>query len=252
MRGSGSHFEQPTFLPKISAWNLPGFFRPPKLAALQKRNGNVTISELGILAALASKCPNGSVLFEIGTFDGRTTLNLALNSGPDSRIVTLDLPKGTEPKFGLAKGEGHMVDKNSSGDLFLKSNYLGRAEQAKIRQKFGDSAQFDFSPYHSQCSLFFVDGSHSYDYAKADSFHALRSVAPSGMVVWHDYGVWEGVTRALEELASELELELLHIAGTSLVVWRRNDTLDLTREPNKTADSTATRATPPATSFQRR
>ncbi len=227
MRGINRNSEQSTSLPKKAAWQLPGFFRPPKLAALHKKNGNVTISELGILAALASTCPNGSVLFEIGTFDGRTTLNLALNTAQDARIVTLDLPQGTEPEFELEIGEGHMVEKESSGDLFLSCNHLSTEDQSKINQEFGDSARFDFSPYHSLCSLFFVDGSHSYEYAKADSLQALRSVAPAGMVVWHDYGVWKGVTRALEELAAEMELDLFHIAGTSLVVWMRSDTGDL-------------------------
>jgi hypothetical protein len=39
-------------------------------------------------------------------------------------------------------------------------------------------------------------------------------------VVWHDYGVWEGVTLALEELDAERKLGLRHVRGTSLVIWR--------------------------------
>ena len=31
--------------------------------------------------------------FEIGTFDGRTTLNIAANLRPPARVYTLDLPK---------------------------------------------------------------------------------------------------------------------------------------------------------------
>ena len=43
---------------------------------------------------------------------------------------------------------------------------------------------------------------------------------PGGMVIWHDYGVWPGVTRALEELEASRNLGLRHIRGTSLVFWR--------------------------------
>ena len=66
----------------------------------------------------------------------------------------------------------------------------------------------------------FVDGSHAYEYALADSDTAFRLVAPNGVVVWHDYGVWEGVTRALEEIEAARRLGLRHIGGTSLVVWK--------------------------------
>jgi hypothetical protein len=45
-------------------------------------------------------------------------------------------------------------------------------------------------------------------------------VADKGMVIWHDYGVWEGVTRALEEIEASRHLGLRHVRGTSLVVWQ--------------------------------
>jgi hypothetical protein len=43
------------------------------------------------------------------------------------------------------------------------------------------------------------------------------------MVMWHDYGAWEGVTRALEELEASRKLGLRHIRGTRLVFWRAQD-----------------------------
>jgi hypothetical protein len=54
----------------------------------------------------------------------------------------------------------------------------------------------------------------------ADTDTALRLVANKGMVIWHDYGVWDGVTRALEEIDSSRHLGLRHVRGTSLVVWQ--------------------------------
>jgi hypothetical protein len=43
---------------------------------------------------------------------------------------------------------------------------------------------------------------------------------PTRLVLWHDYGVWNGATRALEELEDVENLGLRHIRGTSLVFWR--------------------------------
>ena len=46
-------------------------------------------------------------------------------------------------------------------------------------------------------------------------------VCKGGVVVWHDYGIWEGVTKALEEMEQRERLGLTHIRGTSLVYWKR-------------------------------
>ena len=91
----------------------------------------------------------------------------------------------------------------------------------RIIQLYGDSAQFDWSPHLGRAGLVFVDGSHAYDYVIADSDTAFRLVAKKGMVIWHDYGVWDGVTRALEEIEASRYLGLRHVRGTSLVVWKR-------------------------------
>ena len=84
----------------------------------------------------------------------------------------------------------------------------------------GDSATFDWSPHLGRAGLVFVDGSHAYHYVIADSDTAFALVAKKGMVIWHDYGVWEGVTRALEEIEASRQLGLRHVRGTSLVVWQ--------------------------------
>jgi hypothetical protein len=186
-----------------------------------KENGNVRISELAVLSALAADCDDHSLMFEIGTFDGRTTLNLALNGPPQCRVHTLDLPPGTPTRFPLERGERHMVDKPQPGLRYEKYRASHPAAIERIRQLLGDSACFDYSPYEESCSLVFVDGSHSYDYAVFDSHAAVRMAKPGGKVVWHDYGIWEGVTRALEELDQREGWGLRNIRDTSLVWWEK-------------------------------
>jgi hypothetical protein len=48
----------------------------------------------------------------------------------------------------------------------------------------------------------------------------MRLLGADGTILWHDYGVWDEVTRALEDLDQELNLGLRHIRGTSLVHWQ--------------------------------
>ena len=53
-------------------------------------DGNMAPHELETVASIVATVKPKRI-FEIGTFDGRTTLNMALNA-PDAQIYTLDLP----------------------------------------------------------------------------------------------------------------------------------------------------------------
>jgi hypothetical protein len=183
--------------------------------------GNVSFLELMVIASMARRAIP-LVAFEIGTFDGRTALNIAANLTPDGRVYTLDLPKTglQETRFELVPGEIVFVDKESSG-----SKFAGTAYAARITQLFGDSATFDFSQYEGQMGLVFVDGSHAFEYVLQDSITALRLAAPEqSVILWHDYQEdWPGVMQVLNQLhdsGGEFS-DLRRIEGTSLVMLRR-------------------------------
>jgi hypothetical protein len=190
------------------------------LAQPQKNRGDVNLAELAVLATAAASVTAGAEIVEIGTFDGRTTLNLALNAPAHLSVFTLDLPPDVPPKFALAPGEDAFVNKPRSGRHFGEAPPEWAAAAGRITQLLGDSATFDWSGHFGRAGLVFVDGSHAHDYVLADSDTALRLVADKGVIIWHDYGVWEGVTRALEQIEAGRHLGLRHIRGTSLVVWK--------------------------------
>lgn len=220
LRGKSDRFLQDTCLPEVS-WKRCTTQRSIKVWEHQKTNGNVRVSEVGILSALATESRDNSILFEIGTFDGRTTLNLALNSPASCHVHTLDLPPDHGTQYNLAAGERHMVEKPRSGVRYEANRANYPVAVGKIHQLLGDSATFDYSKYQGACSLVFVDGSHSYDYVISDTRAAINMVESGGVVVWHDYGVWEDVTKALEELEQREGYGLCNIAGTSLVYWKK-------------------------------
>jgi predicted O-methyltransferase YrrM len=155
-------------------------------------------------------------LFEIGTFDGRTTLNLAANAPDEAIVYTLDLPATEQPVLALASGERTFVDKPTSGARVHRSELA-----PKVKQLLGDSATFDFSPYVSAVDFVFVDGSHAYENALNDSRIAHRLLRNGkGTIVWHDYDVWPGVSNALHQLraTSPVFHQIRWIEGTSLAV----------------------------------
>lgn len=205
--------EWPATLPRIGVERVVDETLPIVVREVEVHDGNVSVHELVVLAQLVrSRSPQR--IFEIGTFDGRTTLTLAANS-PDSAVVhTLDLPSSMSSAFELAPHERKYVDKVASGARVHRSEFAG-----KVRQLLGDSATFDFTPYPSD--FVFVDGSHAYEYVVSDSHKARAMIGDGpGTIVWHDYGEWADVTRALNELqrTNPSFRDLTHVAGTSLAI----------------------------------
>lgn len=209
--------EEVEMVPRVSFNELIGDTPAVRLLEPDGVDGNVSLLELMTLVAMV-RSMDPRRIFEIGTFDGRTTLNLAANSHPEARVFTLDLPRSDLDATSLrvSSGDRAFIAKDESG-----ARFHGRPESARIEQLFGDSARFDFSPYTGSVDFVFIDGSHAYEYVLKDTETALRLMSPRGGVVfWHDYGIWPGVTRALNELFSSGEepfRALRRVEGTSLV-----------------------------------
>ena len=152
-------------------------------------------------------------IFEIGTATGQGTLLMA-RQAPEARIDTLDLGSGA-PSLGRQTGEPPWQDLDSIGEAYRETDYA-----AHITQHFGDSARFDFSPFHGQIELVFVDGAHTYEYVRSDSRNALAMVASGGVVIWDDCNyVCPGVSRRLLELRRE-GLPIYRVLGTRFAVLR--------------------------------
>lgn len=209
----------PELLPEVGLEEVVPAETDFRLLEAEERDGNVTLYELVAIAKVA-RAARPFVSFEIGTFNGRTTLNLAANA-PDGAVVhTLDLPAEGLDAAGLPleAADVKYVLKQRSGELFA-----GTPQEAMIRQHFGDSARFDFGPWRGAVDLVFVDGAHSYEYVMSDSARALELLRDGrGTILWHDYGAWEGVTRALNELRAKGGpwAGMKHIRGTTVAYLR--------------------------------
>ena len=143
LRGKEGKLLQQVNLPTIS-WKQCTPRRVVKLWEQDKANGNIRSYELGILNLIAASFEAGSTIFEIGTFDGRTSLNLAFSSATDCKIFTLDLKPEMDTLYSIVESERHMVEKKMSGARIEKYRESDKAITAKINQLYGDSASFDF------------------------------------------------------------------------------------------------------------
>jgi predicted O-methyltransferase YrrM len=135
-------------------------------------------------------------VFEIGTLEGSGALHLALNA-PEAEIFTLDLAPNDVPALTTTTTDEEIMAWHRKG----KNVFRDTPEEKRIHPVYGDSAQFDFSAYRGQIDLFFIDGSHSYEYVKNDTLKALDCVRKGGVIAWHDYGRYgvNGISRWLHE-----------------------------------------------------
>lgn len=141
------------------------------------------------------------MIFEIGTLNGYTSLHFAMNSPEDTQVFTLDLPRGagSETSLKLTGVDKLHIDLSQQIDYVFESSPLAD----RITPLFGDSARFDYTPYHGKVDLFFIDGAHSYEYVRSDTMKALECCHSGSVIAWHDFGRVgvNGVSRWLTELS---------------------------------------------------
>src|ERR1039457_6271518 len=144
----------PVLLPLLPSVNADELSETPSklsMDALDAVYGNVTGLELVLISSFVHRTSPKNC-FEIGTFDGRTTLNMALNSPPDGHVFTLDLPvsKIDSTQLPIDSWEKAWINKEQSG-----ARFVAHIVSKKITQLYGDSAAFDFSPYFGKMDLIF-------------------------------------------------------------------------------------------------
>jgi SAM-dependent methyltransferase len=152
-----------------------------------------------VLIGLTVQALGARRIFEIGTFEGGTTRFLADKAGEGAEVFTLDLP---EAEFAWSWTQ-------------TGRKFRGSAVGPRIKQLFGNSLEFDFSPYERSIDLVFVDAAHDYPHGFADSRTALRLVRPGGVVLWHDFiAHFPGLVHAIIEATAGLPLKRLGMDTT--------------------------------------
>ena len=121
-------------------------------------------------------------IFEIGTYNGRTTAIFALNSEPHVEICSLDLPADAMPD-NLFTSDQDLVKRRRTGYIL---DELGL--EKRYRQVLCDSIQFDPTPYAGKIELGFIDGGHSLAHVRNDTEKMAVMAGDRGIVFWHDYG----------------------------------------------------------------
>ena len=193
--------------------DLPAHKTPIQVLSIASGYGGMSAQDLYALLRVVLWI-KPQAIFEIGTFQGLTTANLALNSA--AQIYTLDLPQDMATDLeGYTPSDSALLQaRGQIGTFYREFNQNGR-----IRQLFGDSRTFDYAPYYGSIDLVLVDACHLYDYVVSDSHHASRLLQPRGAIVWHDFGNSRDVVRAVQQVAREWPV--YHVEGSNIAFHTR-------------------------------
>ncbi len=154
-------------------------------------------------------------LLEIGTYFGYTTRSLARHF-PETTIHTVDLPESfdlSQDAASIPKDDLHLIEKRRVGAAFRTDPSL-----RNIVQHFGDSATWDFQKAKG-ATLFFIDGSHTYEYVRNDTEKCLALCNDvQATILWHDCDKGHpGVLRYLAELV-KAQFPIKRVGWTHLAI----------------------------------
>lgn len=182
----------PTARGLVAAWIPPfdpcGIVTPPgDLAALKHLASEAARNSLGNDAGHAS-------FLEVGSWAGRTALVLAgaLPRGITTAVYCVDHWRGSP-----GDNSGFLIDEYDVWDRFFAN--LKDKIWRTIFPCRGPSEEWA-RVWSWPLDLVYIDADHEYDGVKADITLWSRHVRPGGILCGHDYGVTDGVTRAVDEL----------------------------------------------------
>lgn len=165
--------------------------------------------DIALLKALARR-QNAQHYFEIGTWRGESVANVA---SVVPHCVTLNLSR--EDIIALS-GDVRYADAHAKFSRSLDN----------VTHLQGNSQTFDFTPYHRQCDLVFIDGDHHTDAVFKDTqtaFELLRD--EKSVIVWHDYGYdpetirWSVLSAIWEGTPEDKRKNLYQVANTMCAIY---------------------------------
>jgi len=184
---------------------------PFKIQMSDNQRGTVRNDELIAIASIVNSMKPKHIL-EIGTCDGATTLNMAINN-KEAVIFTIDLPLD-QTETSLPGSDLDLINSRQVGKAFFSKPEAGR-----ITQILCDSAKYNYATIGVSFGLIFIDGSHTYEYVKNDTEKTMPFLAPSGVMLWHDccamgknYGVYKYLSQHLKDKVNIIE-------GTTLAYY---------------------------------
>jgi hypothetical protein len=151
-----------------------------------------------LYAQIVQTAPQKAHFVEVGVWKGRSAAFLAVEIINSGKIITLDL---------VDTWDGSIEHQPLQEDVFevFKKNINPVLPYVNIKRMDSLAAALTYSD--ESLDFVFIDAAHDYDSVKSDILAWLPKVKPGGFLAGHDYPTWDGVTRAVNELIGENNIE---------------------------------------------
>lgn len=162
-------------------------------AAVADVAGWMSRGQSDALVAAAAECPEGGQIVEIGSFQGRSTIVLAMAAPAGVTVTAIDPHAGNDR--GPQEIDGYQADANADHDAFLANlNDAGIADRVRHLRSFSHEALTDVV---GPIDVLYIDGAHRYGPARQDIVAWGERVAEGGTMLIHDSFSSLGVTLAI-------------------------------------------------------
>lgn len=169
---------------------------------LREVNGWFDKNEGALLFEIIKKTPQEITIVEIGTAWGYTAALMAMTG---HKVITIDNYKD------LNQSPAHPI-------THIQNTFLRTLPIQFIK---GESIEIAPLFINESIDILFIDTNHEYQSVKQDLENWLPKVKSNGIVLFHDYGSWKGVTEAVDEnikegklIKQQIVFSLLHTIKT--------------------------------------
>jgi predicted O-methyltransferase YrrM len=178
--------------------------------------------EVAALAFIAhhaeSQMPEGSVIVEIGSLLGKSAIAMA--SVTDQPIVCIDphnteawvYPRGMEDPEEMRDWRAQMGD---TYEQFIENlEHFGVRDKIEVIKQYSDQAAREWDG--RKIGMLFIDGDHSYKWAKHDFEAFEKHLVRGAVVVFHDFDAvnFPGVFKYVSELIQTRRATVQLLIGT--------------------------------------
>jgi len=162
-------------------------------AAVATVNGWMTREQGAWLYRAAGQCPDAGRIVEIGSFQGRSTIVLALGASPTCEVVAIDPHAGNDR--GPRELDGFDAEASEDHRRFLANlEAAGVADRVRHVRRPSTQAHDEVT---GAVDVLYVDGAHRFSPARRDLAEWGARVVPGGTMLVHDAFSSVGVTLAI-------------------------------------------------------
>jgi predicted O-methyltransferase YrrM len=167
-----------------------------------------------------------SRICEVGSWKGRSAINMA------RAIKSLDLPTEIvcvdtwlgSPEHWLKQEEFWYESlRIMNGMPHLYYTFLANVARSGVADVItpfpmtSENAARVFAKLKAKFDIVYIDAAHEYEAVKRDINAYYDLIEDDGLLIGDDYLVWEGVTRAADDFASERDLHLAGVHGKFII-----------------------------------